>query len=90
MDLVQRDLISPRILRVLYTAVHERATLDGELPEDLLNNFEDGLNYLGFARDFQIINVDGHDADEPSFLVPEAELGIYLALFHVATSSQDL
>ena len=27
------------------------ATLDGEFPKDLLYDLEDGLNYLGFARD---------------------------------------
>ena len=87
--LVERDLSSDRILNVLHATISERASLDRQLAKFLLKHLQQFLHYLVSACDLEVVNMDRHDKDQHSFLVPKAKLIVNAALTHSTLLGED-
>ena len=62
--LVERDFLGLRILAVTYSAIGELVPVDFELTEDLLQLLHDLFNPPPFTCNFEVVNVDGDEAEK--------------------------
>jgi|AACY02.9.fsa_nt_gi hypothetical protein len=84
LDLVQRNPLGAGVLDMLHATVRERVSVRCHGAKHLLQ-FPDGLRHTGgLPCDLEIVDMDRQDDNQSAVLMPETELGIYLAVLHVA------